>query len=150
VAHFLRPGRGRRSRLRFGFQRVCAPLQQLHHVDAAPAACLAGRRAYEDIVARILIWTRGGTSHHGTFDPKPDASVSVRGKLDVGDTAVPKWPCVNLQHISLKRERRSRFLMRVKLRRLEPRRGGLQEPGAKPAKPRGGRHRRAASLEGAA
>ena len=26
----------------------------------------------------ILIWTRGGTSHHDTFDPKPNAPVSVR------------------------------------------------------------------------
>jgi hypothetical protein len=37
----------------------------------------------------ILIWTRGGTSHHDTFDPKPDAPVSVRGEYGVIDTAVP-------------------------------------------------------------
>src|SRR6266508_1357284 len=37
----------------------------------------------------ILIWTRGGTSHHDTFDPKPDASVSVKGEFGVIDTAVP-------------------------------------------------------------
>ncbi|MFQ5731006.1 MAG: DUF1501 domain-containing protein [Planctomycetaceae bacterium] len=37
----------------------------------------------------ILIWTRGGTSHHDTFDPKPDAPVSVKGEYDVIDTAVP-------------------------------------------------------------
>jgi hypothetical protein len=37
----------------------------------------------------ILIWTRGGTSHHDTFDPKPDAPVSVRGEFKVIDTAVP-------------------------------------------------------------
>jgi hypothetical protein len=37
----------------------------------------------------ILIWTRGGTSHHDTFDPKPDAPVSVRGPFGVIDTAVP-------------------------------------------------------------
>jgi hypothetical protein len=37
----------------------------------------------------ILIWTRGGTSHHDTFDPKPEAPVSVRGEFGVIDTAVP-------------------------------------------------------------
>jgi hypothetical protein len=37
----------------------------------------------------ILIWTRGGTSHHDTFDPKPDASVSVKGEFGVIDTALP-------------------------------------------------------------
>jgi uncharacterized protein (DUF1501 family) len=37
----------------------------------------------------ILIWTRGGTSHHDTFDPKPDAPVSVRGEFGVIDTPVP-------------------------------------------------------------
>jgi hypothetical protein len=37
----------------------------------------------------ILVWTRGGTSHHDTFDPKPDAAASVRGEFKVIDTAVP-------------------------------------------------------------
>ena len=37
----------------------------------------------------IVIWTRGGTSHHDTFDPKPDAPVSVRGEFGVIDTALP-------------------------------------------------------------
>src|SRR5438874_8983728 len=37
----------------------------------------------------ILIWTRGGTSHHETFDPKPDAPVSVKGEFGVIDTALP-------------------------------------------------------------
>jgi uncharacterized protein (DUF1501 family) len=37
----------------------------------------------------ILIWTQGGTSHHDTFDPKPDAPVSVRGEFNVIDTAIP-------------------------------------------------------------
>ena len=37
----------------------------------------------------ILIWTRGGTSHHDTFDPKPDAPVSVRGEFGVIPTATP-------------------------------------------------------------
>jgi uncharacterized protein (DUF1501 family) len=37
----------------------------------------------------ILIWTRGGTSHLDTFDPKPEAPVSLRGEFGVIDTAVP-------------------------------------------------------------
>ncbi|OWK37523.1 DUF1501 domain-containing protein [Fimbriiglobus ruber] len=37
----------------------------------------------------IVIWTRGGTSHHDTFDPKPDAPQSVRGEFGVVDTTVP-------------------------------------------------------------
>lgn len=37
----------------------------------------------------ILIWTRGGTSHHDTFDPKPEAPVSVRGEFGVISTSVP-------------------------------------------------------------
>jgi len=37
----------------------------------------------------ILIWTRGGTSHHDTLDPKPDAPTSIRGEYDVIDTAIP-------------------------------------------------------------
>lgn len=37
----------------------------------------------------ILIWTLGGTSHHDTFDPKPDASSAVRGEFQTIATAVP-------------------------------------------------------------
>lgn len=55
---------------------------------------LAGRRAVADTppakdVNCILIWTQGGTSHHDTFDPKPEAPVSVRGSYQAIDTAVP-------------------------------------------------------------
>ena len=37
----------------------------------------------------ILIWTRGGTSHHDTLDPKPQAKAEVRGDFGVIDTALP-------------------------------------------------------------
>src|SRR5947208_12328347 len=37
----------------------------------------------------IFVWTLGGTSHHDTLDPKPDASAGVRGPFGVVDTAVP-------------------------------------------------------------
>ena len=37
----------------------------------------------------ILIWAQGGTSHHDTFDPKPQAPLSVRGEFGMIDTAIP-------------------------------------------------------------
>jgi hypothetical protein len=37
----------------------------------------------------ILIWAQGGTSHHDTVDPKPQAPVSVKGEFSVIDTAIP-------------------------------------------------------------
>ena len=37
----------------------------------------------------ILVWTRGGTSHHDTLDPKPDAKAEVRGEFKAIDTALP-------------------------------------------------------------
>ena len=50
---------------------------------------LAKGKGREKDVNCILIWTRGGTSHHDTFDPKPEAPLSVRGEFGVVDTAVP-------------------------------------------------------------
>ena len=37
----------------------------------------------------ILIWTRGGTSHHDTVDPKPDARAEIRGEFGTVQTAIP-------------------------------------------------------------
>ena len=37
----------------------------------------------------ILIWTQGGTSHHDTFDPKPNAPVSVKGNSSL--SPVVSW-----------------------------------------------------------
>ena len=37
----------------------------------------------------ILIWTRGGTSHHDSLDPKPEAPQEVRGEFAAIPTAVP-------------------------------------------------------------
>lgn len=51
------------------------------------ARAAAGSRAKDTNC--ILVWTRGGTSHHDTFDPKPDAPLSVRGEFNVIDTSVP-------------------------------------------------------------
>ena len=47
------------------------------------------REAHAKEVSCIVIWTRGGTSHHDTFDPKPDATQSVRGEYGVIRTTVP-------------------------------------------------------------
>lgn len=55
---------------------------------AARQACAAAHSAAPD-VSCIFIWTRGGTSHHDTFDPKPDAPASVRGEFGAIATAVP-------------------------------------------------------------
>lgn len=55
---------------------------------AARQAAARENRPANDVNC-ILIWTRGGTSHHDTFDPKPDAPVSVRGEFGVIDTALP-------------------------------------------------------------
>jgi hypothetical protein len=55
---------------------------------AARQAQAREKRRSEDVNC-ILIWTRGGTSHHDTFDPKPNAAASVRGEFGVIDTAVP-------------------------------------------------------------
>ncbi|MEX1230269.1 MAG: DUF1501 domain-containing protein [Planctomycetaceae bacterium] len=42
-----------------------------------------------DDINCILVWTLGGTSHHDTFDPKPDAPAAIRGEFSTIDTAVP-------------------------------------------------------------
>src|SRR5262245_44148131 len=54
---------------------------------AQQAAAARGKRGKD--VNCILIWTLGGTSHHDTFDPKPDAPASVRGEFGTIATAVP-------------------------------------------------------------
>lgn len=58
-----------------------------HLIAQRQAAAREGRTTRD--VNCILIWTRGGTSHHDTLDPKPDAAASVRGEFKAIDTAVP-------------------------------------------------------------
>ncbi|HSQ55013.1 MAG TPA: DUF1501 domain-containing protein, partial [Gemmata sp.] len=36
----------------------------------------------------IILWMRGGPSHHDMWDPKPDAPSEVRGEFGVIDTSV--------------------------------------------------------------
>ncbi len=56
---------------------------------AARTAQAATSNASSPDVNCILIWTHGGTSHHDTLDPKPNARVSVRGEFGAINTAVP-------------------------------------------------------------
>ena len=66
--------------------RTSAPV-----IGCLPAALASKARAgaaHPDVNC-ILIWTLGGTSHHDTFDPKPNATSAIRGEFDVIDTAVP-------------------------------------------------------------
>ncbi|MGC3969233.1 MAG: DUF1501 domain-containing protein [Pirellulales bacterium] len=51
------------------------------------AAKAAGKKTKEINV--IMVWSVGGVSHHDTFDPKPDAAVSVKGEFKAIDTALP-------------------------------------------------------------
>ena len=57
-------------------------------LPAALASKARAGAAHPDVNC-ILIWTLGGTSHHDTFDPKPNATSAIRGEFDVIDTAVP-------------------------------------------------------------
>src|SRR5437763_792267 len=49
---------------------------------SAKKNAMAAGGAVKDVNC-ILIWTQGGTSHHDTFDPKPNAPVSVKGEFGV-------------------------------------------------------------------
>ena len=57
-------------------------------VLAAKRQALAAGKSSSDVNC-ILVWAQGGTSHHDTFDPKPNAPVSVKGEFNVIDTAIP-------------------------------------------------------------
>ena len=52
------------------------------------AACAEGSTVQPDVNC-ILVWTRGGTSHHDTLDPKPDARAEIRGEFSAIDTSLP-------------------------------------------------------------
>ncbi|HUY91649.1 MAG TPA: DUF1501 domain-containing protein [Pirellulales bacterium] len=90
--------------LRFleGASRDCGGIQRrdflqvgaLSGLGLSLPTLLAGKQALAapapgNDVNCILIWTQGGTSHHDTFDPKPEAPASVKGEYAAIDTAVP-------------------------------------------------------------
>jgi hypothetical protein len=56
-------------------------------LGARQAAAKAGVKTKDTSV--ILVWSQGGVSHHDTFDPKPDAPISVKGEFKTIDTALP-------------------------------------------------------------
>src|SRR5689334_18073510 len=56
-------------------------------LQARASAAKAGVKAKDTNV--ILVWSQGGVSHHDTFDPKPDAPISVKGEFKTIDTALP-------------------------------------------------------------
>lgn len=60
----------------------------LPHLLASRKAMAESGRSSRDVNC-ILIWTQGGTSHHDTFDPKPNAPVSVKGEFGAISTAIP-------------------------------------------------------------
>ncbi|MCA9165037.1 MAG: DUF1501 domain-containing protein, partial [Planctomycetales bacterium] len=66
----------------------------------------------------ILVWPRGGTSHHDTFDPKPEAAADVRGEFGVIDTAIPGVKFT--EHVPTFAKELNRFAL---LRNLNPRNG---------------------------
>ena len=77
----------RRSRRQFLLEAgSLAPLGLSLPLLLKQQASAAGRNPAETNC--ILIWTRGGTSHHDTVDPKPEASAEVRGEFGVIDTAL--------------------------------------------------------------
>lgn len=66
----------------------------------------------------ILIWTRGGTSHIDSIDPKPDANANVRGEFSAISTAVP-----GVQFTELMPEFAKQLGLFSVLRNLNPRNG---------------------------
>lgn len=79
-------GISRRSLLQIGSLAgvgVTLPLWLQQHAALAKADRSAGN------VNCIFIWTHGGTSHHDTLDPKPEAPPAVRGPFAAIDTAIP-------------------------------------------------------------
>ena len=74
-------------------RRNCLQIGTLAGMGLALPDLLASQQAAAaakgDDINCIVIWTQGGTSHHDTVDPKPDAAASVKGEFGVIDTATP-------------------------------------------------------------
>ena len=79
-------GQSRRSFLRIG--ALSGVGLSLPTWLAARQAAAAQNKTVKDVNC-ILIWSLGGISHVDTFDPKPEAPVSVRGEFSAINTAVP-------------------------------------------------------------
>lgn len=80
-------GLSRRQFVRVGALSVLGlTLPQLLHMEAADAAANVAKKAKAKNV--LVIYLGGGLTHHDTFDPKPDASLEIRGKYGVIPTSV--------------------------------------------------------------
>jgi hypothetical protein len=82
-------GVSRRSLLQVGaLSGLGLSLPTLLAAKSAQASSSVAKRSAGDINC-IVVWTHGGTSHHDTLDPKPEAPLSVKGEFGVIPTAVP-------------------------------------------------------------
>ena len=84
-------GVSRRSFLQVGSLSglgISLPLALAQQALAKTKGATEGSKNASDVNC-ILIWTQGGTSHHDTFDPKPQAPINVKGEFGVIDTSVP-------------------------------------------------------------
>jgi len=82
------PGPSRRALLRAGlFGAWSLAFEDLLRLRALASGASAPTSS--SATNCILIWLAGGPSHLDTFDPKPDASLDVRGEFKPIDTSVP-------------------------------------------------------------
>ena len=95
----------------------------------------------------ILIWTRGGTSHHDTFDPKPDAPEDVRGEFKPITTSAPGVQVSDALPLMAKQMHHAAILRGMSTGEAEHGRARIflhtgYKPGASPAhwSPRAGRN----------
>ena len=80
----------RKSRRRFLLEvGSIAPLGLSLPLLLRQQAHASGGASQQKDINCVLIWTRGGTSHHDTVDPKPAAAAEVRGEFGVIDTPLP-------------------------------------------------------------
>lgn len=83
-------GMSRRSALQIGtLGGLGMSLPSFLAARSHAATTSAPHKAAPSNINCILVWTQGGTSHHDTFDPKPEAPISVKGEFGVISTAVP-------------------------------------------------------------
>jgi uncharacterized protein (DUF1501 family) len=89
-AHRHTTGINRRELLQVGSSALLGiGLPSLLAGRAAAAADRTAGRAARAPRSVILIFMSGGTSHHDTFDPKPDAPDAIRGEFATIPTRVP-------------------------------------------------------------
>ncbi len=63
-------------------------LADLLKAQAKPNRTQAGAGSLSTVNSVIILWMRGGPSHHDTWDPKPDAPAEIRGEFSTIGTNV--------------------------------------------------------------